>query len=142
MERYFKKFDVMVNFAQQIAKLSTCTRLQVGCVVVNHALTHVLAMGYNGPARGRPNNSCTGAAGSCGCIHAEANALIKLKETKHMCIITTHSPCEHCEGLILNSNIERVYYFIEYRKSNVNQFIRIGDHYEDLERWYARSRAK
>ena len=66
MERYHAKFEVMLRFAKDIAQLSTCKRLQVGAVIVDHGLRDILAFGYNGPASGRDNASCADLVGSCG----------------------------------------------------------------------------
>jgi deoxycytidylate deaminase len=67
-------------------------------------MTEVLAIGYNGPPSGVPNESCRAEEGACGCIHAEANALVKLRaRARRITLITGVAPCEHCAGLILNS---------------------------------------
>lgn len=89
-----------------LAGLSRCERTRVGCTVIRPDLSEVVAIGYNGPARGLPNDGCRvgDGAGACGCIHAEANALVKLKVTDGgLVLISTLTPCEHCAGLILNS---------------------------------------
>ena len=137
--RYHQKFDVMCRLVQDIATLSTCKRLQVGAVIVDVGFTQVLSIGYNGPASGLPNDSCTGEQGSCGCIHAEANALIKLSDRRPSFLIATHSPCVHCAGLIVNAGIEHVFYFNEYRIQS-GLYTKIGNHNEVLQRWYDMSR--
>lgn len=116
MSRRDEKLRAFVRFAVDLSDLSTCKRLKVGCVVVTPELTEVLAIGYNGPPSGTSNDSCRGET-PCGCVHAEANALVKLKSAKdHLILITTKSPCEHCAGLILNSrSIESLIYVDDYR---------------------------
>lgn len=88
-------------------------------MIIPPDLTEVLAIGYNGPASGEDHICCRGpdAVGSCGCIHGEANALIKLKTRRRdLLMITTLSPCEHCAGLIINNrSIRIVIYTSEYR---------------------------
>lgn len=92
------------NFAKELAELSTCKRLKVGCVVVDPELSGDMAIGYNGPPAGVSNDACRSEEGACGCIHGEANALIKLRTSKTgLVMFTTVSPCEHCAGLIINS---------------------------------------
>lgn len=94
----------MWRLVTDLATLSTCDRLLVGCAVIRPDFTRVLAIGYNGRASGEDNRDCTGAEGACGCIHAEANALIKLETTEAgLILLTTSAPCEHCAGLIVNS---------------------------------------
>lgn len=80
-------------------------------MVVTAALTEVVAVGYNGPPAGEPNDGCRGGAGSCGCVHAEANALVKLKVGGDLLLSCSASPCEHCAGLILNSGVVRAVVF-------------------------------
>lgn len=100
-----------------LAGLSWCRRLRVGCVVVTPELSEVVAIGYNGPSCGRPNDSCRGGEGSCGCVHAEANALVKLRSYDDgLVLLTTHAPCEHCAGLVVNSRrVGYVVYGERYR---------------------------
>jgi dCMP deaminase len=79
-----------------------------------------LTVGYNGRAVGEDNSSCDETPGNCGCVHAEANALLKLRAETCMLytMYVTHSPCWHCAGLIINSQkIDRVYYHEEFRDS-------------------------
>ncbi len=136
MVRYHAKLEVMLRFAKDIAQLSTCKRLQVGAVIVDHGFRDILAFGYNGPASSRDNASCTGEAGECGCIHAEMNALLKLSDKITPCyMLTTVSPCSLCAGLILNTtNITDVLCLQPYRVGDTMKFHLIGDHYEVIER--------
>ncbi|MEA2657375.1 MAG: hypothetical protein QOI23_2740, partial [Chloroflexota bacterium] len=47
--------EVYMRMAEELAKRSTCARLQVGSVITTGDLTQVLGIGYNGNARGLPN---------------------------------------------------------------------------------------
>lgn len=119
LERRSKKLAAFVRFAIELGELSTCLRLKVGCVIVPEDFSTILSIGYNGPPAGEPNNSCRGET-PCGCIHAEANALVKMRTTSRgLTLITTKSPCEHCAGLILNSGaVSKVVYVDDYRDSS------------------------
>ena len=70
-------YEVYMRMAEELAKRSTCGRLQVGTVVTDQLLENVLAIGYNGNAKGLPNRCDSDQPGNCGCIHSEQNALIK-----------------------------------------------------------------
>ena len=70
-------YEVYMRMAEELAKRSTCARLQVGTVVTDQVLENVLAIGYNGNARGLPNKCDSAVPGSCGCIHSEMNALVR-----------------------------------------------------------------
>jgi deoxycytidylate deaminase len=97
--------------------LSCCRRAGVGCVVVAPELSEVLAVGYNGPPAGAPNDSCRGTQGSCGCAHAEGNALVKLRRGRNgLVMLATTLQCEHCAGLVVNSGrVQWVVYGSSYR---------------------------
>jgi dCMP deaminase len=105
-----------MRMAEELAKRSTCARNQVGSVITTSDLTQVLGIGYNGNARGLPN-SCDGdQPGRCGCLHSEANALIKAgAQVPGKQMFVTVAPCVMCAKMIINSNVVKVYYRSEYR---------------------------
>lgn len=108
--------EVFMRMAEELAKRSTCARAQVGSVITNAELTQVLGIGYNGNARGLANSCDTSVPGSCGCVHSEANCLIKagaLIPGKLMFVTT--SPCVMCAKMTINTNVSRVYYRTPYR---------------------------
>jgi deoxycytidylate deaminase len=101
--RYRAKLSVFFTLAGELGTLSTCKRDGVGCVIIPTDFSRVHSIGYNGPPAGQDNDSCRNEQGNCGCIHAEANAVIKLGNVSDAMIITTRAPCEACAGLIINS---------------------------------------
>lgn len=118
MERYLKKIRALVSIGRELAELSTCKRLQVGAIIFPVDCSAVYAIGYNGPSRGLPNDSCTGEEGDCGCVHAEANAVTKFNNdlAKPSILYTTKLPCKTCAALILNcTNIIGVIWEEVYR---------------------------
>ena len=58
--------EVYMRMAEELAKRSTCARLQVGTVITTPDLTQVLGIGYNGNARGLPNRCDATTPGACG----------------------------------------------------------------------------
>ena len=119
MTRRLEKLGVFTGFAEHLATLSTCKRNHVGCIIVPHDFSEVYALGYNGPPANEPNDACLDIPGSCGCIHAEANAIAKMSKTSDALLISTVCPCWHCAGLIINSKkISEVIYLTEYRDNN------------------------
>jgi len=105
-----------MRMAEELAKRSTCARLQVGSVITTGDLTQVLGIGYNGNARGLPNRCDTTQAGACGCIHSEQNALMKAgAQTPGKLMFVTASPCVMCSKMIINTNVATVYYRAAYR---------------------------
>jgi dCMP deaminase len=109
-------YEVYMRMAEELAKRSTCSRLQVGTVVTDARLENVLAIGYNGNARGLPNRCDSSVPGQCGCIHSEVNALIKAPgAVKDKVVFVTNSPCVMCAKLIINSGVTHVFYRHAYR---------------------------
>ncbi|HEV2952737.1 MAG TPA: deaminase [Candidatus Dormibacteraeota bacterium] len=108
--------EVYMRMAEELAKRSTCARNQVGSVIATGDLTQVLGIGYNGNARGLPN-ACDGdQPGKCGCLHSEANALIKAGAAiPNKTMFVSVSPCSMCAKMIVNSNVATVYYRTAYR---------------------------
>jgi dCMP deaminase len=109
-------YEVYMRMAEELAKRSTCVRLQVGTVVTDAALQNVVAIGYNGNARGLPNKCDSTVPGQCGCIHSEINALVKAPGTvRDKVVFVTNSPCVMCAKLMINSGVTHVFYRRAYR---------------------------
>lgn len=130
--RRFEKLMKFVRFCDDLATLSTCKRAQCGAIVFDWGFRGVLSLGYNGQPAKTPNDKCTGQQGSCGCIHAEANALMKTLGTAphvvgrytQLMLYSTTFPCQHCAGLVVNSGIiQHVFYKIPYRESSPGMII-------------------
>ena len=109
-------YEVYMRMAEELAKRSTCARLQVGTVVTDARLENVLAIGYNGNARGLPNQCDSTVPGHCGCIHSEVNALVKAPgHIRDKVVFVTDSPCVACSKLMINSGVTHVFYRRPYR---------------------------
>jgi len=110
-------FEVYMRMAEELAKRSTCSRLQVGTVITDGALDHVVSLGYNGNARGFPNRCDTETPGACGCIHSEQNAVVKADgHLRKKVAFVTASPCVMCAKLLIQANVTHVFYREPYRK--------------------------
>ena len=113
--------EYFMNIARQAATRSTCSRKNVGAVIVRDKT--ILSTGYNGSIRGMPhcdevghdmeNDHCVAT------IHAEANAIIQAAKNGVRIedgeLYTTASPCWSCFKLIANSGIRRIYFGEFYR---------------------------
>ncbi len=109
-------YEVYMRMAEELAKRSTCSRLQVGTVLTDARLEHVVAIGYNGNARGFPNRCDSDEAGRCGCIHSEMNALVKSPgELRDKVAFVTASPCVMCAKLMIQAHVSHVFYRERYR---------------------------
>lgn len=112
-------FDrLFMDFAISLAKRSTCSRRQVGAVIVSADYRRILALGYNGSPSGF-NNACeSNEPGKCGHIHAEMNCVVSCVEPRvtEKYMYLTLSPCEICSKLIIQlGGITKVFYNEEYR---------------------------
>lgn len=109
-------FEVYMRMAEELAKRSTCVRLQVGTVITDSRLENVVAIGYNGNARGFPNRCDSDEAGRCGCIHSEMNALVKSPGgMRDKVAFVTASPCVMCAKLMVQANVSHLFYRHRYR---------------------------
>lgn len=110
-------FEVYMRMACELALRSTCARLQVGTVITDASLENVVAIGYNGNARGFPNECDSPEPGACGCIHSEMNALVKAPgQLRDKVAFVTASPCVMCAKLMVQANVSHVFYRTAYRK--------------------------
>lgn len=108
--------EVFLRMADELAGRSTCRRLSVGTVITDRELQNVVAIGYNGNAAGLPNHCDDHHAGRCGCLHSEANALVKAPGSlRDKVVFVTHTPCVMCAKLMINAHVKRVYYRERYR---------------------------
>ena len=111
-------FEVYMRMAEELAKRSTCARLQVGTVITDGQLENVVAIGYNGNVRGFPNQCDDDTPGACGCIHSEQNALVKAPgQLRSKVAFVTASPCVSCAKLMIQANVAFVFYRECYRDS-------------------------
>ena len=127
-----------MGIAKAVATRGTCSRLQVGAVIVRgHA---VIATGYNGSLPGWPHcdevdpphllehGHCTMA------VHAEANAVAQAARrgscvssgSEEVTIYTTASPCANCFKLIASAGITRVVAGVLYRDARVLQWAKMS----------------
>ena len=123
-ERYDRTY---LNMAKEWAKLSHCTRKQVGALIVKNGM--IISDGYNGTAAGQ-ENACELDNGETkwDVIHGEANAILKCARHGHSCeggtLYQTHSPCRDCSKLILQSGIKKLVYVEEYKDITGLEFLR------------------
>jgi dCMP deaminase len=122
------KYDkTYLNMATEWAKLSHCSRKQVGALIVKNGM--IISDGYNGTPTGF-DNSCENGDGDTNwyVIHGEANAILKCAKHGHSCeggtLYQTHSPCRDCSKLILQSGIKRLVYKEDYKDTSGLDFLR------------------
>lgn len=109
------KHQTYMAMAQQLSRMSTCLRLQVGCVLLRSDGS-VAGVGYNGALPGRahcepetcnPNTRCYRTR------HAERSALDYSSGNVEIAY-TTHEPCLRCTQDLLARGCISVYYLTPY----------------------------
>lgn len=114
-----------MKIAAQVATRGTCSRKQVGCVIVRDRT--ILATGYNGSIRGMPhcdeighmmeNGHCTRTA------HAEQNSIAQAARNGVSVLggdlYVTASPCWNCFKIIANAGIVRIVFGEFYRDDRI-----------------------
>jgi dCMP deaminase len=135
-------FEVYMRMAEELAKRSSCDRLQVGTVLTDSDLENVVAIGYNGNARGFPNRCDSTEPGKCGCIHSEQNALVKAPgRLRDKVAFVTASPCVMCAKLMVQANVRWLFYREAYRdRSGIDVLERGGVTPVHYTRWRDRWR--
>ena len=120
---------IWMEVARTIARRSYGERLKVGAIIVPDDNTGILALGYNGLAKGEAHVPDSDQPGKDGFLHAELNAITKLDfnnpKKKHMYV--THMPCRMCARLCINANISRVVYGETYRDTSGLEILRAGN---------------
>lgn len=123
--------DYFMEIAEVVKKRSTCSRRQVGAIIV--AEKRVLASGYNGAPSGIEHCETAGCLREelnvpsgerhelCRGLHAEQNAIIQAAlhgaSIKDGTIYVTHMPCIICAKMIINSGIKRIVFKGDYPDS-------------------------
>ncbi len=109
--------SIYMGLARSLSKRSTCSRLQVGCVIASPDYRKVIAVGYNGGAAGQ-ENGCESPDPPCGHLHAEENACINcdVPRSTRKIVFCTNLPCPMCAKRLVNlGGVERVVYEEDYR---------------------------
>jgi len=120
-------FEVYMRMAEELAKRSTCRRLSVGTVITDSELENVVAIGYNGNARGFTNDCDSPTPGACGCIHSEMNALTKAPGLlPNKVVFVTASPCVMCAKLMIQARVSYLYFRTAYRDPTGLEVLRKG----------------
>lgn len=121
--------DIYMEFAHCLSLRSTCTRTQVGAVVISSDYQRVLSVGYNGGPRGVFNECLSEEPGKCGHLHAEVNALLKMdyNDPCKKIMMVTYNPCFNCSVAIINAKIDEVVYAKEYRLTDGIDLLRRGN---------------
>ena len=109
--------SLIMDFAMSLTRRATCKRAQFSCVITSEDMTQIYGFGYNGTAKGFSHDDCKfDQPGNCQCVHAEQNALIKVRvNDPRKVVFVTGQPCVTCAKLIINSGASKVYYRSAYR---------------------------
>ena len=110
-----------MEIAKLWSKNSYAKRAKVGCIIVKDNM--IISDGYNGMPSGLNNNCEIELNGEYHTrhevIHAESNAICKLAKSTQSssgaCLFTTMAPCYEGAKLIIQSEINCVYYLEEYK---------------------------
>lgn len=109
--------SVYMGVAKAHATLSKATRLKVGACIVTPS--RVIIPGVNGQPKPLGNVCEHDGVTKASVIHAELNCILKAQREgisiEGATLYVTHSPCEHCASLIIETGISRVVYAEEYR---------------------------
>lgn len=114
------KHDVYMRMAQQLSRLSTCRRLQVGAVLLRRDGS-VAGVGYNGALPGQPHCTAEGCNSESRCFntrHAERSAL-DYSTGDVATAYVTHEPCLRCTQDLIARGCREVFYIQGYEIGDV-----------------------
>ena len=115
-----KFIEAHLKVAREYGKLSTATRLKVGCIIVKD--DRIISIGYNGMPSGGSNVSEEDRKSKPEVLHAEANAITKLAKStesgQDAYMFCTYAPCVDCAKLILQSGIKEFHYEESYKNED------------------------
>lgn len=100
-----KVCSVFASFVENLADLSKCKDRHVACIICDSDMKQIYSIGVNGGPSGIEDLECLCSSDKTkySCIHAEANALIKLTtRVEHKIMICSLSPCLQCASMIIN----------------------------------------
>lgn len=130
--------ETWLEVAKIVAKRGTCSRRQVGCVIVD-AQFRLLSSGYNGPPAGEPHcidHPCPGATlksgqglSICEAVHAEENALLQCKDPLRIqTVYVTTAPCVDCVKLLMNTACRNIVFLEDYPQAEAAKERWLRDH--------------
>jgi dCMP deaminase len=115
-----------MNIAIEVSRRSTCTRRQIGAIIVSD-VGEIKSTGYNGNPRGLPHCGEMGCIRdklgipsgtrleTCTAVHAEQNALMQAgTNARGSTLYSTIVPCPICARMILNAQVQRVVFIDDY----------------------------
>jgi len=128
-----KDLGMMVSLGQTLAAMSTATRLKVGSVIFDPETRNIISVGYNGTPPGEDNTCEVDGVTKDNVIHAEINALEKIRDI-HLSVpvsrykqtewyltgkilYTSTSPCITCAHAIAEAKIKQVLFLNRYSGS-------------------------
>ena len=126
-EKQHRYDQAYMKMALEWAKLSYCTRKQVGALIVKDNM--IISDGYNGTPSGF-ENKCELEDGETKwyVLHAEANAILKCakygQSSNGAVLYLTLSPCKNCSKLIHQSGISRVVFNKIYKDTSGIEFLK------------------
>ena len=112
-----KDMHFCVDTVRRLSRNSRATRAKVGCVIWDTSRRTIVSLGYNGTPEGEDNVMERDNVTLDTVVHAEMNALQKLRwweMRKHLVLFVTHAPCKHCAEMIVKYRIGKVYYLDNY----------------------------
>lgn len=113
--------DYFKEIVQVTAKRSPCSRLQVGCLLINN--NRIIAQGYNGFLPGCPHESKVRDGHEQATIHAEQNAITDCAKrgvsTLGADAYITHYPCINCIKILCAAGIKNIYYIHDYKNDDL-----------------------
>ena len=115
-----------LSFVWQLKDVSKCEDRGVACLICSNDLHQIYSIGINGGARGTETECLCKTESKYSCIHAEANALVKLNDrVPDKIMICSLAPCAQCASMIINEpgGFAEVWYLEKYHDESGLQLL-------------------
>ena len=106
------------TFVYQLRLASKCKDKQVAAIILSSDMQQIYSIGINGGAKGMEEECLCYIGDKYSCIHAEANALIKLTDrVPNKIMLCSLAPCSQCAAMIINEpgGFSEVWYVDSYK---------------------------
>ena len=116
-----KLIFALQTFVHQLSKVSKCEDRGVSCLICSQDLYQIYSIGINGGAKGLEVECLCNIGDKYSCIHAEANALVKLNaKDSNKIMICSLAPCSQCAAMIINEpgGFAEVWYLDKYHDTS------------------------
>ena len=113
--------EYFMTMSYLISKRSTCSKLQVGCVIIKN--NRVISTGYNGHIASTDHISIIRDNHEMATLHAEMNAVCDSSKRGvsilDSIVYVSHFPCLNCTKILIAAGVKEIIYGEDYSNDEI-----------------------